>query len=109
MSEETNTNDEKKTILAWRWIRLLDKTFGIAAGLVLFVLMVVVTVDVVGRYIFSAPLQGAYEYIQIGMALLVFLAMPVITARQENVEVEVFRVLIPKPLRFFARIDTCAA
>jgi TRAP-type C4-dicarboxylate transport system permease small subunit len=66
--------------------------------------MVVVTVDVVGRYIFNAPLHGSFEYIQICMALIVFIALPVIVVREENVQVEVFEVFIPKTIRPLTRM-----
>jgi TRAP-type transport system small permease protein len=104
VSEEPGFDHEKKTILSRSVVARLDRTFGIIAGAVLFVLMVVVAVDVIGRYIFSAPLRGSFEYIQICMALLVFLALPVIVGREENVQVEVFEVFIPRPLRRFTRL-----
>lgn len=104
MSEEPGLDGEKKTILGRGVVARLDGTFGIAAGVMLFILMLVVTVDVIGRYIFSAPLRGSFEYVQICMALLVFMAIPVIVAREENVQVEVFEIFIPKPLRRFTRL-----
>jgi len=104
LSDDLNQNGGEKTILPRTIVAGLDGLFGVAAGIVLFLLMVVVTVDVIGRYIFSAPLHGSFEYIQIGMAVLVFLALPAVVARDENVQVEVFQVLIPKPVRRFALI-----
>ena len=104
VSEEPSLDGDKKTILSRGVLARLDKTFGVAAGVILFLLMLVVTVDVIGRYIFTAPLRGSFEYIQICMALIVFLALPVIVAREENVQVEVFEVFIPKRLRPFARL-----
>ena len=104
MSDIAPLETAKKTLLGPTWTVWLDRTFGTLAGFILFGVMVVVVVDVIGRYAFSAPLQGGYEYIRIGMALIVFLALPVITAREENIEVEVFQVLIPRVLRHATRI-----
>lgn len=104
MSEEPGLDGEKKTILSRGSVARLERTFGVAAGVMLLVLMLVVTVDVIGRYVFSAPLSGSFEYVQICMALLVFLALPVIVARQDNVQVEVFEVFIPRPVRRFTRL-----
>lgn len=104
MSEEPAFDGEKKTMLSRSAVTWLDKTFGIAAGVILFVLMTIVFVDVVGRYLFASPLRGSFEYVQICMALVVFMALPVIVAREENVQVEVFEVFIPKPLRRFTRL-----
>ena len=104
MSEEARLDNNRKTILGRGLVTSFDKTLGVAAGVALFVLMLVVAVDVVGRYIFNAPLRGGFEYVQICMALIVFLALPVIAAREENVQVEVFEVFIPRALRPFTRI-----
>ena len=76
-----------------------EGTFGLAAGLVLFALMSITVVDVVGRYLLNAPLPAGYELIQIGMALIVFAALPVCTARNEQIRVEVFQLIFPRRLR----------
>ncbi len=104
MNEEPSLDSNRKTILSRGVVARFDRTFGAVAGVILFVLMLVVTVDVIGRYIFNAPLHGSFEYIQICMALIVFIALPVIVVREENVQVEVFEVFIPRPLRRFTRI-----
>lgn len=104
MSEEPSLDSNRKTILGRGVVARFDRTFGAVAGVILFVLMLVVTVDVIGRYIFNAPLHGSFEYIQICMALIVFIALPVIVVREENVQVEVFEVFIPRPLRRFTRM-----
>lgn len=104
MSEEPGLDADKKTILRRSFVRRMDKTFGAAAGCLLFVLMTVVTVDVIGRYLFSSPLSGSFEYVQICMAMIVFLALPVVAAREETVQVEVFEVFIPRAIRRYTRI-----
>ena len=76
-----------------------ESTLGLAAGLVLFALMTVTVIDVAGRYLLSAPLPSGYELIQIGMALIVFAALPVITARDEQIRVEVFQLHFPRRMR----------
>lgn len=94
----------RRTILSRSIVTRLDRTFGLAAGAALFALMLVVAVDVIGRYVFNAPLSSSFEYVQICMALLVFLALPVVVARQDNIQVEVFEVFIPRPFRRFTRL-----
>ena len=85
---------EGDSLVAW-----LDATLGLAAALLLFAIMTVTVVDVVGRYIFNAPLPGAYELIQIGMALLVFLTLPVLSARDEQVRIDAFQRIFPAGLQ----------
>jgi TRAP-type C4-dicarboxylate transport system permease small subunit len=61
------------------------------AALILFVLMVLGTADVVGRYFFSAPIRGASELIELLMAALVFAAFPVVTVERAHITVDLFR------------------
>ncbi len=58
------------------------------AALVLFVLMALTCVDVVGRYLFNSPLHGGTEMTEIGLAVMVFAAMPVITWRGGHIVVD---------------------
>ena len=103
MIEDIAPDEEKKTILPRSVVDRFDRTFGLAAGVALFVLMSVGTIDVVGRYVFSAPLRGGFEYVKICMALIVFLALPSIVAREEHILVDVFESFVPRRLRRFTR------
>ncbi len=58
------------------------------AALVLFVLMALTCVDVFGRYLFNSPLHGGTEMTEIGLAVMVFAAMPVITWRGGHIVVD---------------------
>lgn len=60
------------------------------ASAVLFTLMVTVVVDVVGRYFFNAPLSGGYEIVQLGMGVLTFAALPLVTVRRQHITVDLF-------------------
>ncbi len=68
-----------------RWLAFLLE--GMAA-LVLFLLMALTCVDVVGRYLFNSPLHGGTELTEIGLAVMVFAAMPVITWRGGHIVVD---------------------
>jgi TRAP-type transport system small permease protein len=69
------------------------------AGAIAFGLMGMTVVDVVGRYLLSAPLGGAYELTQYGLALVVFAALPQVTAAGEHVSVDLFETSLPGWLR----------
>ncbi|WP_138464554.1 TRAP transporter small permease [Poseidonocella sp. HB161398] len=74
---------------------------GLSALLIAALILVTVT-DVIGRYILNAPLPGAFELTQILLALLVFTALPLTTARREHVEVDLLaHVLAPRVIRVF--------
>lgn len=67
-----------------------ERLLIVLGGLVLFLMMAMTAVDVIGRYIFNAPLGFAYELTQMGMALLVLCALPSVTLRSEHVTVGLF-------------------
>lgn len=70
--------------------RMLD-----AGAVVIILAMVGVTcVDVTGRYLFHAPLQGAYELNEILLPALVFLSLPGITWRDGHVKVSLVDSLL---------------
>ena len=70
---------------------------AISSGLVTGLILVTCT-DVIGRYLFNAPLRGAFEMTQILLSALVFVALPLVTYRGGHVEVDLFVVLMPKRL-----------
>ncbi|MDW8469595.1 MAG: TRAP transporter small permease subunit [Burkholderiales bacterium] len=51
----------------------------------LFAMMALTCVDVVGRYLLTRPVPGALEIIEILVAATVFLALPLVTLREEHV------------------------
>jgi len=105
MAEEIQTNTAEKRTKPVVW---LEATLGLAAAIVLFSMMTVTLVDVVGRYAFNAPLPSGYELIQLGMALLVFLVLPILTARDEQVRIDIFQRLLPPWLRPYFRLASLA-
>ncbi|SVB94388.1 uncharacterized protein METZ01_LOCUS247242, partial [marine metagenome] len=64
----SETIDNQKLVKMTRWELGLDKVLGFLAALVLMLLMIITFIDVLGRYLFSAPLPGAFELTEIMMA-----------------------------------------
>jgi len=56
----------------------------------LFLMMVLTFIDVLGRYIFAAPVPGAYEVTELMMGVLVFSALPLVTRHEEHVAIGLF-------------------
>ena len=57
----------------------IDKIFdysAIVSGLILFLLAVLTFCDVFGRRFLNSPVTGTIELVEIGMAIVAFLAMP---------------------------------
>ena len=64
----------------WRLLQWL-------AAATLFALMAVVSVDVVGRYLFNRPLPAGYELVQVLMGLMVFTALPLISRQNDQITI----------------------
>ena len=69
--------------------RLL-KALAAVSGAVLFVLMCLVSYAVFRRYVMNDPVLGDAELVQIGMSLVVMMAMPYATANGAHIRVDIF-------------------
>lgn len=72
----------------------LEWVLSVFVALVLFYLMALRCVDVVGRYGFNAPVPGASELTGLGLSLLIFGALPIVTARSEHVSVSLLHLIL---------------
>ncbi|MDQ0314209.1 TRAP transporter small permease [Amorphus orientalis] len=100
-----------------RWAARLPAACAAAlhviAGVLLFAMMILTVVDVIGRYLFTAPVPGAFEATEVMLVLIVFVGMPIVTGRQEHVSVLLFydrapAALVPV-LRILSRVLTAVA
>lgn len=70
--------------------------------------MVITVVDVCGRYFFNAPLRGSYEITGVGMAILVFAILPIVTSHGDNIRIELvperWRGATQRPFELFSAI-----
>lgn len=87
-------------------LRLLRLGLGLAVGGLLFGMMALTFVDVVGRYVFAAPVPGAFEVTKLAMALLVFAALPLATSSREHVTISILDSVLPARA---VRLQTAAA
>ena len=101
MAEEIGPGEAENKDPTVRW---LEATVGTVAALLLFGMMTITVVDVFGRYLFNAPLASGYELIQIGMAVLVFVTLPILTARDEQVRIDIFIHIFPRSVRPWLRL-----
>ncbi len=58
-----------------------------AAALALLAMLLIVTIDVVGRHFFNSPLTGAIELTQYTMLIAVFAGLPVVTLRRSHISI----------------------
>ena len=72
--------------LALRVSRFISNLSGIA---VLWIIAIT-CVDVVGRYFFNSPLYAGSEMVQVSMAFVIFLSLPGLFFKNENIIVDLF-------------------
>ena len=67
--------------------------------------MVLITfVDVSGRNLFLTPIPGSFEITELLLASIIFLGLPIVTARNEHVEVDLFDFIMPQWLKLIQNI-----
>jgi len=79
-------------------VKWLAFTLEMVAATVLFLLMALTCVDVAGRYLFTNSVDGATELTEIGLAILLFAEMPVVTWRGGHVVVDILDRLLGNAL-----------
>lgn len=72
----------------------LDRALTWSSALPVALIVILTFIDVLGRYIFSAPLRGSLEIIEYAMALVIFGALPLVTRRREHVTVSLIENLV---------------
>ncbi len=85
------------------------RLLGVVAAIDLFAMMMLTFVDVTGRKLvgtvaFAKPVYGAYEITELLMGVLIFSALPLVTAREGHVTIDIFDRLIPEGLRRAQRV-----
>lgn len=80
-----------------RFLKAMSQLPMIVASVALFALMCLTFADVLMRSIFNAPIEAATELIRMGIALIVFAALPVLSAQNGHIAVD----LLDGPFRRF--------
>ena len=77
---------------------------GIAASALLFGMMVLTFFDVVGRYLLNRPIRGAFEITELGLLVLIFAGLPLVSLADEHAVMDfVDRVLGRRARRALSR------
>jgi TRAP-type C4-dicarboxylate transport system permease small subunit len=69
---------------------IIEKGGGFIAAVCWLLIAFVTVTDVLGRYLFSAPIPGGYEIIKTLMAIGIFQSVPIVALRRGHVVVEIF-------------------
>lgn len=88
------------------------RPFGLVAALILVFMMLFTTYAVAMRNFFDAPVLGVVDVMELALVGLIFIAMPGVFLRDDNVTVDVIDQLVSRnwrvALRFFGLILSMA-
>jgi TRAP-type C4-dicarboxylate transport system permease small subunit len=70
-----------------RVVRLAEGLLGVIVAVLLMAMMLITVVDVIGRYALKQPVPGAYELIELSLAIVIFMALPLVCLKDENITV----------------------
>ena len=91
MKEDFNTGDDVRnppdTSEAKVHYHIFELTAGAIAVVALLAMMTLVFADVIGRYLFAAPIAGAYQLGSTFMVILLFAGLPVVTSQEAHLTV----------------------
>ena len=92
-----------------KWERRADAVLGIAASLILFLMMLLTFVDVVARYLFNFPLRGGFEVTELMLVVLIFAGLPLVSFTDEHAVMDfIDRLLGPRAQRWLERLVQAA-
>ena len=84
-----------------KWERRADAVLGIAASVILFLMMLLTFVDVVARYLFNFPLRGGFEVTELMLLVLIFAGLPLVSHADEHVTMDFIDRVLPEGGRRF--------
>jgi TRAP-type transport system small permease protein len=73
-------------------------------AILIFAIMALTVVDVAGRYLFNAPVKGSIEAIELMLGLLVYMAIPLASARAEHIRIDLLDYLLGPRARKVQRL-----
>lgn len=89
-----------------RWVL---RPVEVLVALLIFAIMALTVVDVVGRYGFNAPVQGSIEAIELMLGVLVYMAIPLASARAEHIRIDLLDYLLGPEAQRVQRLIGSAA
>ena len=72
---------------------------GVAASAILFALMALTFADVVLRYLFNRPIRGGFELTELGLLVLIFAGLPLVSHADEHVTMDFIDRMLPPRVR----------
>ena len=81
--------------------KTLEKLLGVISASLKFLMMVITTVDVFGRYVLNQPLPGGFEMTEMALAVLIYAALPLVSMRREHIVIDTLDALMSPAVKAF--------
>ena len=78
---------------------VFDTLLGITGAVVLFAMMMLTSTDVVLRYLFNAPMPGAFEVTELMLVVLIFSGLPLVSRNDKHVTTDLIDRFLTERLR----------
>lgn len=90
-----------------RTLDFIETALIAIAGLMLLTMLLTVTVDAVGRYVFNRPLAGNFEFISFfAMVMLTFLALPKVYSQGGHIKLDFLKPVLRRiPFMLSERVN----
>lgn len=85
--------------LGWKPGQLLEALLGFLGAVVLFAMMALTFTDVVMRYLFNAPLRGAFEITELMLVVLIYAGLPIVSRQDLHVTTDLIDRWLPPRAR----------
>lgn len=95
MPSELPTEAGEHVAPAPSFIERVTGRIAVAGGLLTLAVALLVTASVFMRWLFSAPIDGDFEYVQMATAIAIFAYLPFTQARRGNIMVDTFTSWLP--------------
>lgn len=94
-----------------RVLAIVDRAVAGLAAAALLAMMLLTVADVVGRYCFGSPVPGAFELTELLMAVLIFGALPIVSAQGRHIAITLIEDRLPARVRraLVRTVETIAA
>ncbi|MAU46951.1 TRAP transporter small permease [Salipiger sp. HF18] len=95
----------QRLMTAIRWLNIGSATL---ASAMMVLMMLHITLDVANRYFFNGQIVGTLEVVSFYyMVALVFLAFGFVELKHENIRVDLFAQMMPRPVQFALYLLAC--
>lgn len=71
-------------------VERISRIFALIGGVILFALIIMSLISIIGRKLYSAPIQGDMELIEIGSAIAIAAFLPLAEIRGLNIKADAF-------------------